>query len=98
MGTPSSPSFVRSPEGNGCVKHFIRTLKKNLLWLGTFQTIEELQQALREFKNCYNQCLLIERHGHRSPSQSEGGRWTRSQPSHKIHRYFNSPRVLHSIN
>ncbi len=35
----SSPSFVRSPEGNGCAERFIRTLKENLLWPGTFWTI-----------------------------------------------------------
>jgi len=32
-GIESSPSFVRQPEGNGCVERFIRTLKEQLLWL-----------------------------------------------------------------
>ena len=31
VGIRSSPSFVRSPEGNGCVERFIRTLKEQLL-------------------------------------------------------------------
>jgi hypothetical protein len=29
-------------------KRFIRTLKENLLWVRTFETIEELRQALLE--------------------------------------------------
>jgi len=37
----SSPSFVRQPEGNGCVERFIRTLKEQLLWLRRFRTVEE---------------------------------------------------------
>jgi putative transposase len=29
LGTASSPTFVRAPEGNGCAECFIRTLKEN---------------------------------------------------------------------
>ena len=46
LGIESSPAFVRAPEGNGCAERFIRTLKENLLWVGTFDTVEELRQAL----------------------------------------------------
>jgi putative transposase len=59
----SSPAFVRAPEGNGCAERFIRTLKENLLWVRTFETIEELRQALQEFREIYNTTWLIERHG-----------------------------------
>ena len=31
LGIESSPSFVRQPEGNGCVERFIRTLKEQLM-------------------------------------------------------------------
>ena len=41
-GIESSPSFVRQPEGNGCVERFIRPLKEQLLWLHRFRTVEEL--------------------------------------------------------
>src|SRR6266849_9534421 len=47
LGMESSPAFVRQPEGNGCAGRFIRTLKEKLLWGRTFQTVEELRQALR---------------------------------------------------
>jgi putative transposase len=43
LGIKSSPAFVRAPEGNGCVERFIRTLKENLLWVRSFETIEELR-------------------------------------------------------
>ena len=42
LGIASSPAFVRAPEGNGCAERFIRTLKENLLWVRTFDTVEEL--------------------------------------------------------
>jgi transposase InsO family protein len=67
LGIESSPAFVRAPEGNGCAERFIRTLKENLLWVRTFDTVEELRQALIEFRQTYNAAWLIERHGFRPP-------------------------------
>src|SRR4030088_2517849 len=69
LGIESSPAFVRAPEGNGCAERFIRTLKENLLWVQTFETIEELRQALLEFRQTYNTNWLIERHGFLTPAQ-----------------------------
>lgn len=69
LGITSSPAFVRTPQGNGCAERFIRTLKKNLLWVRTFETVEYLRQALLEFQRRYNEEWLIERHGHQSPAQ-----------------------------
>ena len=68
LGIDSSPAFVRSPEGNGCAERFIRTLKENLLWVRTFDTVEELRVALLAFRETYNATWLIERHGFRPPS------------------------------
>ena len=68
LGIESSPAFVRAPEGNGCAERFIRTLKENLLWVQHFETIEELRQAMLEFRATYNTNWLIERHGFLSPS------------------------------
>ncbi len=50
LGVVSSPAFVRAPEGNGCAERFIRTLKENLLWVRTFDTVEDLRQALLDFR------------------------------------------------
>jgi putative transposase len=68
LGIESSPAFVRAPEGNGCAERFIRTLKENLLWVRTFDTVEELRVALLEFRETYNTTWLIERHGFRPPA------------------------------
>ena len=69
LGIESSPAFVRAPEGNGCAERFIRTLKENLLWVRTFETIEELRQALLAFRETYNATWLVERHGFLTPTQ-----------------------------
>jgi hypothetical protein len=42
-------------------------LKENLLWVRTFDIVEELRQALLEFREIYNATCLIERHGFRPP-------------------------------
>jgi putative transposase len=68
LGIESSPAFVRAPEGNGCAERFIRTLKENLLWVRSFDTVEELRAALPDFRDTYNATWLIERHGFRPPS------------------------------
>jgi transposase InsO family protein len=69
LGIMSSPAFVREPEGNGVAERFIRTLKEQLLWVRTFDTVEELRVALREFQVRYNREWLCERHGHQTPAQ-----------------------------
>ena len=50
FGIESSPSFVREPEGHGVAERFLRTVKENLLWVRSFDTIEELRLALLEFQ------------------------------------------------
>lgn len=69
LGIEPSPSFVREPQGNGVAERFIRTLKENLLWVHTFDTIEELRAALIEFARHYNETWLVARHGYRTPAQ-----------------------------
>ena len=68
LGIASSPSFVREPEGNGVAERFIRTLKEQVLWVRTFDTVEELRLALLAFKERYNREWLCERHGHQTPA------------------------------
>lgn len=69
LGIKSSPSFVRSPEGNGCAERFIRTLKEQLLWVSRFRNVEELRVALREWLAKYNEKWLVQRHSYRAPAQ-----------------------------
>ena len=66
-GDRSFALLVREPEGNGVAERFIRTLKENLLWVRTFDTIEELRAALIEFATpfgervCLRQCCRADR-------------------------------------
>ena len=69
FGIDSSPSFVREPEGNGVAERFIRTLKENLLWVRSFETIEDLRLALLAFKRTYNEQWMLEKYAYRSPAQ-----------------------------
>ncbi len=69
LGMDSRPSFVRAPEGNGCIERFWRTLKEQLLWIHSFASLEDLNRALQDFRDLYNHHWLIERHRHRSPAQ-----------------------------
>lgn len=68
LGIESSPGFGQAPEGNGVAERFIRTLKEQLLWVHTFDTVEELGQALLEFKERYNRHWLLQRHGYATPA------------------------------
>jgi transposase InsO family protein len=70
LGMRSSPSFVREPEGNGCAERFIRTLKENLLWVRTFETVEQLRLAVLEFKKTYNEQWIVQRLREQRPSQT----------------------------
>jgi len=38
------------------------------LWVQTFETIEQLRQALLAFRDTYNATWLIERHGFTAPA------------------------------
>ena len=70
LGLESSPAFVREPEGNGCIERFFRTLNEQLLWVRHFDTLEELAEALEEFRQRYNEQWLSERLRFQSPRQA----------------------------
>jgi hypothetical protein len=63
LGIARSSAFVRAPEGNGCAERFIRTLQENLLWIGTFETVEALRQVLLTLREITDATWLLERHG-----------------------------------
>ena len=54
---------------NGVAERFIRTLKENLLWVRTFDTIEDLRAALVEFATRYNETWLVARRGYKTPAK-----------------------------
>jgi transposase InsO family protein len=70
VGMESSPSFVRQPEGNGCIERFFRTLKEQLLWVRSFRSLDDLRDALMEFRQRYNDHWILERLRYRTPAQA----------------------------
>ena len=68
----SSAVLVRQLEGNGCAERFIRTLKEQLRWVRTFHTMEELRQALAEFRVRYNRRWIppVAGHNYLTPVQA----------------------------
>ena len=69
LGIRPSPSYVGEPECNGVMERWIRTLKEECLYLHDFATLDEARRVIREFIECYNTQWLLERHGHRTPTE-----------------------------
>ncbi len=57
---------MRQPEGNGSLERFICTLKEQLLWLNRYRTVEQLNDALRDFTHRFNNHGIIGRIGYRT--------------------------------
>jgi hypothetical protein len=45
-------------------------MKEQLLWVRTFRNVEELCQALGEFRTTYNQHWIVQRHDYLTPQQA----------------------------
>ncbi len=69
LGLESSPAFIRQPEGNGVVERFFKTLKEQLLWIQSFDSISALREAIEAFIKTYNSCWMVAKHEYRTPSQ-----------------------------
>ncbi len=67
-GITPSPAFVCTPEGNGLAERFIRTLKELLVWVRTFQMVEEVRELFLNWLLLYNDLWVVERYGFRLPS------------------------------
>ncbi len=70
LGITISPSYVGEPECNGVAERFMRTLKEQCLYLHRFETLEQARAIIGEFIGRYNAEWLIERLGHRTPTQA----------------------------
>jgi transposase InsO family protein len=70
LGITISPSYVGEPECNGVIERFMRTLKEQCIYLHRFQSLTEAQRIIGDFIPRYNAAWLIERLGHRTPTQA----------------------------
>lgn len=67
LGIEMSHAFVRSPECNGCVERFNRTIEEEVFSISTFMTLEEAEMAIAKFIDDYNQDWILHRLHLQSP-------------------------------
>jgi len=67
LGLKHSPAFVRSPECNGIIERFHRTLQEQVFDIHQFRNLEEARKVIGEFIERYNEQWIMERLGYRSP-------------------------------
>ena len=58
-----------TPEQNGMIERFFRSLKEECVWQHTFQTFEEARRIIRDWVTWYNQDRPHQALGYRSPVQ-----------------------------
>ncbi len=69
LGLCYSPAFVRSPECNGVIERFHRTIKEQVFDVYVFETLEEARIVIKQFIDEYNNNWLIHRLNLKSPVQ-----------------------------
>jgi transposase InsO family protein len=67
LGLVYSPAFVRSPQCNGIIERFHRTLDEQVFDLHEFESLEEARKVIGQFIENYNRHWLIHRLGLTSP-------------------------------
>lgn len=69
LGLGMSKAYVRSPECNGIIERFHRTLEEELLQIKSFNSIEEAQREIADFIDKYNTHWILHRLDHYSPME-----------------------------
>ena len=67
LGLVYSPAFVRSPECNGIIERFHRTLNEQVFDKQVFESLEQARLAIAKFIEDYNREWLLHRLGLTSP-------------------------------
>ena len=69
LGLEYSPAFVRSPECNGIIERFHRTLNEQVFVGKEFESIEQAKIDIDNFVEHYNEKWILHRLGLKSPNQ-----------------------------
>lgn len=69
LGLEYSPSFVRSPECNGIIERFHRTLNEQIFSGKEFESIDKAKIEIEDFIERYNEKWILHRLGLKSPNQ-----------------------------
>jgi hypothetical protein len=69
-GAAPSHAFVAEPETNGVIERLFRTLKEQAIHGRIFRAIDDVRDAVRVFAARHNAEWLIEKNGHRSPTDT----------------------------
>lgn len=67
LGLKMSKAFVRSPQCNGCIERFHRTLEEELFSVENFTSFDDAYDKIDIFINDYNNEWIIHRHKCLSP-------------------------------
>jgi transposase InsO family protein len=67
LGIEKSSAFVRSPQSNGVIERFHRTLKEQLFFDQNIKNMEEIKEKVSTFVERYNQKWLLHKLKLRSP-------------------------------
>lgn len=67
LGIKLTNTAYRSPEGNGIIERFFRTLKEECIWQHRFESFEEAEKIISAWLKYYNEKGMHSRLGYKSP-------------------------------
>jgi len=72
LGIEQIFTSYNNPKGNADTERMMRTIKEELIWLKEWSSHDEVNKALQEWVENYNESYLHSTHGYRTPNWVEG--------------------------